>query len=70
MLIDDALSLRLAALVVVAGVVKAAIETDMERPIALRTLVAKTNALFDADFPSAMKAVHGSNYRPKASRRY
>jgi hypothetical protein len=68
-LIDDALGLSLAALIIVSGIVKPAIEADMERPIALGTLVAKADAILEDDFTTAMKAVHLYNDSPTAPRR-
>jgi hypothetical protein len=67
--IDDALGLSLAALIIVGGVVKPAVEASVERPIALGTLVAKAHAILEDDFTTAMKAVHLYNDSPTAPRR-
>ena len=69
MFVNDALGLGLAALVVVGGIVEAAIEAGVERPIALGARVAKANAILDDNFPAAVKAVHVSNDSPIAPRR-
>lgn len=58
MLVDDALGLRLTALVVVSGVVEAAIEACVEWPVASGARVAKPDALLYDNFPPAVKAVH------------
>ena len=63
-LVNDALGLGLTALVVVGGVVEAAIETGVERAIALGAFVAKADALLDRNFPRTVRAVHN----PKRSR--
>jgi len=57
-LIDDALGLRLTALVVVGGIVKCAVEAGVKRPIALGTFLAKVYAIVKDDFTTTMKAVH------------
>jgi hypothetical protein len=59
--IDDTLGLSLAALVVIGGIVKPAIEASVERPIALGTFLAKADAILEDDFTAAMKAVHLKN---------
>ena len=60
------IGLGFSALVVVAGVMKAAIEADVKWPIALRAFVAKANAILGSNFSSAVKAVHRSYHPPMA----
>src|SRR5579859_7313150 len=59
-LLDDALRLRLAALIIVRGIVKRAVEAGVQRTIASLATVAKPNSFLplDLDRPPAMKAIH------------
>jgi hypothetical protein len=58
MLVNHAVGLRLAALIIVSGVMETAIEADVQRPIALGTGLAKADALLNHNFPATVKTIH------------
>jgi hypothetical protein len=45
-------------LIIVGGIVKAAIEAGVERPVALGALLAEAYAILEDDFTTAMKTAH------------
>jgi len=71
LLIDDALGHRLAATVVVGGIVKIAVEAYVERAVASGAIVAKADAIFacyDLDRATAMPTLHRKTYSPGEDR--
>jgi len=57
-LVDHSLRHRLAALVIVAGIVKLAVEADVQRPVASRAMIAKTDPFPRIDGRTALPAIH------------